>query len=138
MAKRGPKTKYTPDRVARILELLAAGNTRGATCGAVAIDHDTLLRWTAKYPEFAERVRAAESAAEHFHVKAIHDAAQKGSVPASIFWLERRRHADWGKKDRIEVINSVRELARNANQDEEAAVQAADQILRELRSQQRA
>jgi len=137
MAKRGPKTKYTPDRVARILDLLKSGNTRGATCGAVAIDHDTLLRWIVKYPEFAESVRAAESAAEQLHVKAIADAAQKGSVAASIFWLERRRYQEWGRKDRLEVVQSVREAARSANVDEEAAVQQAELILREMRAHQR-
>lgn len=137
---RGPgrPSKYTPERVARIVQLLEAGNTRKAAATASGIAEATFHAWCAEYPEFSEQIKEAESEAESKHVGNILTAASKGAWQASAWWLERRRHEDWGKKDRIEVINSVRELARAANQDEEAAVQAADQILRELRSAARA
>lgn len=134
----GRPSKYTPERVTRILDLLRDGNTRKATALASGISVDTLADWQERYPDFSEQVKEAEGQAESKHVANILTAAGKGAWQASAWWLERRRHEDWGKKDRIEVINSVRELARATNQDEEAAVQQADQILRELRSQARA
>ena len=138
MAKMGRKTKYTPERVARILELLRGGNTRKCSAEASGVDHVTMLRWLARYDTFADDVQKAEAEAEALHIQNIVTAAEKGSWQASAWWTERRRHEAWGRKDRIEVVNTVREQARNAGVDESEAVGAAEQILRELRSAQRA
>jgi hypothetical protein len=138
MARPGPKSKYTADRVARILSLLEAGNTRGTSCRSAGISEDTFARWLARYADFADQVKEAESSAESRHVANIATAAEKGSWQASAWWLERRRWSDWGRKDRVEWLQSVREMARNSGADEELAVRQAEQILRELRSSRRA
>lgn len=138
MAKRGPKTKYTPERVARILEFLRTGNTRGTSARASGIDHDTLLRWERKYPEFADQVKTAEQEAVTVHLGNIAQAGARGQWQASAWILERRHYQDWGRKDRVEIISSVRQMATDAGLDESAAVEAANAIFRELRSQQRA
>lgn len=137
MAKPGRRTKYTPDRVEKILSLLRAGNTRKASSEASGIDQDTLLRWIHRYTDFAESVRIAESEAEAAYVKTLETAASKGSVPAAIFWLERRRHSEWARRDRLEVVQSVKQMATSSGVDEDAAVKQAEQILKELRSAQR-
>lgn len=134
----GRISKYSPDRIARILDLLRAGNTRNTSCQASGISPDTFARWLAAHADFAADVKEAESVAESRHVANIVTAAEKGSWQASAWWLERRRHAEWGRKDRLEVVNSVREMARNAGANEEAAVQQAERILAELRSAKRA
>ncbi len=138
--KRGPgqPTKYTPDRIARILEYLRDGNTRRASALASGISVDTFCTWLNLYPEFSEAVTRAEAEAEAAIVRTVIKAATAGQWGAATFWLERRRHEDGGKKDRIELIHSVRELARAHNQDEDAAVRQAEVILKELRSQARA
>ncbi|HKA54676.1 MAG TPA: hypothetical protein VKJ47_13540 [Candidatus Binatia bacterium] len=58
------RIKYTPERVARLLEGLKAGMTRMACCGAAHIDRETLTRWEKRYPSFAAQVRQAEAEAE--------------------------------------------------------------------------
>lgn len=133
MARPGPKTKYTPDRVKRITDALAAGNTRGTSAAYAGIDQKTLERWMARYVEFANAVKDAEARAEIGHVANIAQASRNGNWTASAWWLERRRHQDWGRKDKLEIIASVREMARAAGKDEQAAVEEAEQILKEIR-----
>lgn len=138
MAKRGPKTKYTPERIERILGFLRSGNTRGTSAQASGIDMATFTRWQAKYVEFAQQVKEAEQEAVTKYVGYIETAAAKGQWTAAAWMLERRHYQDWGKKDRIEVVQSVRQLATDNGIEESQAVQAANDILKELRSQQRA
>jgi hypothetical protein len=91
----------------------------------------------ARFDSFASAVQNAEARAEVGHVLNIRQAAQSGTWTASAWWLERRRHEDWGRKDRIEIINSVREMARAAGADEDAAVAEAEEYLKEIRSARR-
>src|ERR1044072_2234018 len=128
----------SPERVAKILDLLRSGNTRSTAARAAGIDPVTLLRWIAKHANFASAIKEVEAEAEALHVKNVEAAAAKGSWQASAWWLERRRHEDWGKKERIQIIQDVKQMATDAGIEEAAAVQAADDILRELRSQRRA
>jgi hypothetical protein len=58
-----------------------------------------------------------------------------GQWGAATWWLERRRHEDWSQKRTVEhTITMVRELARATGHDEDAAVQAAQEILKEMRA----
>jgi hypothetical protein len=126
-------TKYTPETVKKILDALAAGNTRKASALYAGIGENTLGDWLNRYRDFRDAVENAEARAEVGHVLNIRQAAQSGTWTASAWWLERRRHQEWGRKDRIEIINSVRELARAAGQDEDAAVAEAERFLKEMR-----
>jgi hypothetical protein len=134
----GRPSKYTPETVTQILEYLKVGNTRGTAGQASGISHQTFAVWLREYPEFSEAVKEAEAEAVALHVGNIVNAASKGSWQASAWVLERRHYADWGKKDRIELVNSVRSLAKDNGIDENDAVGQAETILRELRSQARA
>lgn len=137
VAKRGPKPKYTPDRIEKILDFLRSGNTRGTSARASGISPDTFSIWMAKYSDFSEAVKTAEQEAVTKYLAHIEQAAIKGSWQAAAWVLERRHYQEWGRKDRIEIIQSVRQLATDAGLSEDAAVQAAQDILKELRSQQR-
>ena len=137
MARAGRKSKYTPDRVQKILELLRVGNTRKTAATIAGCDQTTFLRWMARYADFAEAVKRAEDEAVALHVGNIVQAGAKGQWQASAWILERRHYQEWGKKERLEVVQSVREAARSANVDEDAAVQQAELILREMRAHQR-
>lgn len=103
MAPRGRPSKYSPEIVKKILDALAAGNTRKASAQYAGVGENTLGDWLRRYRDFRDAVLRAEAAAEVGHVANIAQAARAGSVAASIFWLERRRHRDWGKVDRLEV-----------------------------------
>jgi len=131
-------SKRTPEREAKILDLLRAGNTRSTAALACGVGYSTFCEWVAKFPELAEQVKAAEAAAETLHVQNILNAASKGSWQASAWWLERRQYDSWGRKDRIAFVTDAKEMARNAGVSEDAAVAQAEQILRELRSKARA
>jgi hypothetical protein len=138
MAKPGRKTKYTPERIEKILNLLKVGNTRRTAAAVAGVDQTTFLRWITRYADFADLVKEAEEAAVALHVGNIAQAGAKGQWQASAWILERRHYQEWGRKDRLEVVQSVRDLARSSSVDEEQAVKQAEAILKELRSHQRA
>jgi len=107
------RTKYTPERIATILDVLRTSGTRRLAYEIAGIDASTFETWMQRKPEFTARVREAESAAEREYVKVIHDAARgerskKGGwvrLPdwrAALAWLERQRQAEWGRYERIE------------------------------------
>jgi hypothetical protein len=133
MARPGPESKYEDKTVKKVVDALAAGNTRGAASAYAGISQKTFERWRKRYVEFDEAVKNAEARAEVGHVANIAQAARSGNWTASAWWLERRRHEDWGRKDRLEIIQSVRELARANGKDEDAAVAEAEAILKEIR-----
>lgn len=87
----------------RILDALKAGNTRRASYAYAGIDQNTFYRWLEKDREFREGVEKAEADAEVWHVTNIRKAAGDGTWTASAWWLERRRHEDWKKRDEINL-----------------------------------
>jgi hypothetical protein len=103
MAPRGRPSKYTPERVKRITAALAAGNSRKAAAAYGGITIETLCAWERQFLDFSTAVKSAEAQAEVSHVANIAQAARGGSWQASAWWLERRRHAEWGKVDRLEI-----------------------------------
>lgn len=133
-------SKYTPEREAKIVEALAAGNTRKTAARLAGIDQGTLENWMLRYSGFSAAVEKAEADAEASHVANIKAAAVGGSWTASAWWLERRRHEDWGRKDRLEIVQTIRQMVRDAGlgEDVEAeAVAEAESILKELRGARR-
>jgi hypothetical protein len=50
--------------VARLLEAVGAGSTLRAACGYAGISEDTLAEWRARYPDFADSLRATEDKVE--------------------------------------------------------------------------
>jgi hypothetical protein len=125
--------KMTPMTEASILTALRAGNTRSASAESNGIDRVTLYRWMERAAAFRNAVIQAEAQAEVRAVITIRQAYDAGSWQAALAWLERRRHQDWGRKDRVEIIATVRELARANGADEDAAVAEAETFLKELR-----
>lgn len=126
-------TKYTPETVKKILDALSAGNTRGASSAYGGIDQKTFENWLKRYSDFSEQVKDAEARAEVGHVANIAQAARSGNWTASAWWLERRRHQDWGRKDKLEIISTVREMALAAGADADAAVAEAEAYLKDMR-----
>lgn len=96
----------------RLLADLRSSGYRGLACRRAGISEDVLLVWERRDPAFSDRVRAAELDAEQRHVLNLHaaafgekdDAGKWVRLPdwrASLVWLERRKHAEWGRKDRM-------------------------------------
>jgi protein-disulfide isomerase-like protein with CxxC motif len=130
-------SKLTPQVETSILAALRAGNTRAAASESVGIDRITLYRWIERDATFRNAVIQAEAQAEVRAVITIRQAYDTGDWRAALAWLERRRHEDWGKRDRIEIVNTVRQLAAAEGLTEEetaAAVAEAEAYLKGLRS----
>lgn len=104
MATRGAPTKRTKERVEGILRALRAGNTRTAAAEHLGIHRDTIANWMADNSAFFRAVMQAEAEAELRCATIITKAVMDGSTENAWKWLERRRHADWGKKEQIEHV----------------------------------
>lgn len=106
----GRPTKLTPALQAKLCKLIRAGNFRNIAAAAVGIPARTLQVWLAKgkqsktgvYREFRHALMAAEKAAETDMVALIIKAAKKDAKHAE-WWLERKHHKRWGRRDRIQA-----------------------------------
>lgn len=128
-------TKFNDDRAERISSALRAGNTRKASAAYAGISQDTFATWLHRYPSFAESVEKAEADAEVRHVANIAKAAGEGIWTASAWWLERRRHQEWGRKDRVDIIATVRLIAEQHGLTEAETAEAvaeAERYLKEI------
>ena len=90
----------------RITDALKAGNTRANAARMAAIAPSTLRDWERRgesgdpeFSAFSAAVKKADAEAEAAMVAVIHGAAQTGTWQAAAWFLERRRHRAWGRKD---------------------------------------
>lgn len=117
MAKTGPKSKYTPETVDKILNAIAVGAPYVHACGYAGISQDTFERWRAQHTEFAEAIKNAEGRAVVGWLAKIEKAASEGNWQAVAWKLERRYHEHFGRKDKVQIdVNKLdadieRELA---------------------------
>jgi hypothetical protein len=95
-------TKLTATTQTAILTALRGGMTRTAAAESNGVARETMSRWMARFVTFRHAVMQAEAQAE---VRATITLRQAGETDwkAALAWLERRRHADWGKVDRVEI-----------------------------------
>lgn len=128
-------TKRTPQVQEAILLALRAGNTRVASALYVGIARETLLRWISRSVAFRHQVEQAEAQAEVRCVTKLSNAANEGDWRAALAWLERRRHEDWGRRDRIDLVQTVRVLAAErglSDEETERAVAEAERYVKDL------
>jgi transposase len=107
-------SKMTPEVVKKIADALSGGSTRKAAAQYAGVDEKTLINWMHRYSSFSSAVLLAEAGCEVAAVATIVQAGRSGSWLASAWWLERRRHAEWGKVDRLEV--EIRDAAERVAQ----------------------
>lgn len=135
-------TKLTPEREARLVQLLKAGQDRHAACASVGLCARTLRNWLAKgeegderWSEFARKVREAEAECETRAVVQIQIAGKK-DWRALAWWLERRFPLRWSdakgaqaqlQGERESMLDAlVRTLQKRGLED------ATEDVLREL------
>lgn len=97
----GRPTRYTPEVVTKITNAIRAGNYREPAARMAGVSPTSLYAWQARYPEFAEAIQKAEAEAEGRMVAIVAAAAPK-SWQAAAWWLERKQHERWMRRDRIE------------------------------------
>ena len=125
--------KRTPARETAILAALRAGMTRTAAAESNGIERTQLWRWMAADATFRNAVIEAEAAAEIRMTITLRQAGET-DWKAALAWLERRRPDDWARQDKIEIISSVRDLARREGWDADEEALAVAEVERMLRA----
>ena len=93
----GRPTRYTPERVAKILQAIRVGATQRAAAAYAGIDDSTVMRWKHKYPSLATAINEAEGAAMVGWLAKIEAAANEGAWQAAAWKLERRYPHEYGR-----------------------------------------
>lgn len=115
MAKRGAKSKLTPETMERICRLVREGNTYRVSAVASGIDEKTFHNWLRQgrlttsgvYFEFFQQIKKAEAEAAVAMMGCVRDAAPK-SWQAATWWLERRLPAEYANnKDTIRELEKM-------------------------------
>ena len=131
-----PRSKLTAEVEAAIVEALTAGASRRAAANYAGVSVDSLERWMRRYAAFAATVTRAEARVELRASVTIRQAFEAGDWHAALAWLERRRRDEWGKVERVEIVEDVKRLVRDAglgDDVEEDAIAYAETYLRSLR-----
>ncbi len=110
----GRPTKLTPEARRRFCAALALGHTRADAAGYAGVKYATVHRWLARashekrgrYRTFRAAVKRAENEFVSRNVAVINSAAGDGTWTASAWLLERRRPADWGRKDTTKLVGA--------------------------------
>lgn len=112
MSGPGRKTKLTPERHQRFIQVIRAGNFIETACEYVGIHPDTYYGWMERakqggprnqiYVEFAKDVQNARASVEIEVVARIRLEGNKGNLKANIFFLERSFPERWGRR-RLEL-----------------------------------
>ena len=127
-------TKLTPAAEKAILDALRAGATRTAAFEAAGISRARISTYMRGFVTFRDAVMQAEAGAELRAIVGVRQAINANDWRAAAWWLERRRHDDWGRRDRIDLVATVRMLAREHGltaDEERDAVREAERIMRE-------
>jgi hypothetical protein len=124
-------SKLTPQVEQAILDAIRRGATRTAAFEAAGVHRSKISVWLARFATFRDALTRAEAEAEIKAVGHITDAAEGGTWQASAWWLERRRHAEWGKVDRIEieVRRAAERVAAQTGADPDWLVKRAAEIV---------
>jgi hypothetical protein len=105
----GRPSKLSEQRTNAALEALRMGCTREAAAGVAGVHRETLRRWMDD-AAFRGEVEKAEQQAEAAYTYSVQAAVPK-NWQAAAWWLERRRHESYGRRDRLEMTVDVRGLA---------------------------
>ena len=127
----GRRSKLTPEKQKKIAELIAAGNTRECAAGCVGVDDATLYRWLADNREFRDAIEKADAEAEARNVLVVQRAAAT-SWQAGAWWLERRRHQQYAKREYTEAKTTNTNLNVDAGQVNDATRKQLREIAKQL------
>lgn len=97
----GRPTKYTPDRVEKILRIIRDGNYRNVAAQCAGISTETFYQWMDSYPDFSDAIIKAEADCEAEVVARFRNAGQM-DWRASESYLKRKHPERWGDKSRVE------------------------------------
>ena len=91
-------TKYTSERVERVLAAIRVGATQRLAAAYAGVDQDTVIAWRLRYPDFSDAFKSAEGAAGVQWLAKIEAAANDGAWQAAAWKLERRYPHEYGRQ----------------------------------------
>jgi transposase-like protein len=94
------------ERSQAAIEAIRMGCTREAAAGVAGVTRSTFYRWMDD-GTFRDEIEKAEHQAEAAYTMAVQQAVPK-NWQAAAWWLERRRHQQYGRKDQVEVKLDIR------------------------------
>ena len=140
----GPKTgrpsKLTAESRARIVQAIAAGNTRDMAAACAGVHRATFFAWLKRgeqeisgtYRDFYDAIKKAEADAVAGSVEIIRQAAHQ-SWQAAAWFLERRYPRDWGRKPAFDldqlIRHEVERLTSGTDLDPEEVIDVAESFL---------
>ena len=105
----GRPTKLTPEVQTKVVQAISGGNYRQVAAEWAGIPPDTLAHWMGRHREpylsFRHAVLEAEKTAEIRAVALVMKGAAEDPKHAE-WWLERKFHERWGRRDRTEVTGA--------------------------------
>lgn len=104
--KTGPKGKFTPERIRKIIKALKEGSPHETAAALAGIGKTAFYEWlkkgekakTGEYRAFYDKVKEAEAYAEAERVRRINKAGREGDWKADAWYLERRYPDKWGRR----------------------------------------
>lgn len=130
----GRTSKRSPERELAIVNALRLGNTRRASAAYAEVDHATFYRWL-EDATFRDAVEKAEADAETRFLAQVAKAAADGTWQAAAWWLERRRHEEYARREKVEMTVDLRAIAQQyadaQGLDVDEVLAEADRILAE-------
>lgn len=113
--KTGRRGKLNPRRMKAICRILRRGGTLPMAAEACGVDPSTAMRWVARgcdetegpYRRFRNAVKRSEAIGDAKAISRITLAGEKGIWTADAWRLERRRRAEYGKKELVEHTGSI-------------------------------
>lgn len=131
--KVGRHPKRSPERETAILNALRVGNTRRASASAGDISHETFYTWLEDLT-FLDAVKKAENEAEQRFLGQVAQAA-KTNWQAAAWWLERRKHEDFSRREKVDMTLDAKKdaerVAAGLGLDAEAVLAEAERIVKE-------
>lgn len=129
------RSKYTPELVRQICQILAEGNPRRTACVLAGVSEETFYTWLRAKPEFSEAIKKAEEEAIRRNVSIIQSAARE-HWQAAAWWLERKAPDEFGQRSRqtVEVTGPDGGPVQHEHSIPESAIIAFADYLRDGRS----
>lgn len=125
-------SKYTPETIKRILDLLRTGVRLRVAATAAGISESTLFNWKNQYPEFADQVEQAQAESCVFYLEIIRKAAET-NWQAAAWFLERRFPDDFGRpavQKTVHVNVTPADIARMTDQELDDLIAKAEKAER--------
>jgi transposase-like protein len=107
----GRPSKFTPDRVAIIIQVLQDGNHVQTACALAGVSYSQVAQWRNDFQEFSDVIDASIAVGEaqaHSNIRAIASRSGPTSLEANMFLLERGpARKRWQKEDKLNIDMEV-------------------------------